>query len=271
MGRVEGGLFLHSQSSNDYQVMLNLETIIGIAGAFGGLEALKWLANLRSTRRKADGEAAESVENVVAKRVKTYEDSILFLQNQLQEKEKQFAELSAKYQESMQRELKLTQALGDMKLKYRSSRCDRKECENRKPPFAWLRKAAAKAVPGLTLVLLFAASASCTRKVYIPVEKEITVRDSVERRVNFRDSVVRLDSILMYVKGDTVVKECWRVRDRVALRHDTLRIVHRDTVVTPRIVEVGRKEESGRSWKWMMAASIAVLATGYMLGRKYGR
>lgn len=119
---------------------MNLETIIGIFGALGGLEALKWVAGLRYSRRKASAEAAESFENVVTKRVKTYEDSIIFLQNQLQEKEKQFAELSARYQESMQRGLDLTRELGEMKLKYRYSRCDRKNCTERKPPFRWMKK-----------------------------------------------------------------------------------------------------------------------------------
>lgn len=117
---------------------MNWETFIGIAGAFGGLEALKWLFNLRASRRKADSDAAESFENVVSKRIKTYEDSIVFLQSQLQEKERQFAEICTKYHDSMQKVLQLTHELGEMKLKYRSSRCDRKECENRKPPFQWM-------------------------------------------------------------------------------------------------------------------------------------
>lgn len=119
---------------------MNWETLIAIAGAFGGLEALKWLVNLRSMKKKAAGEAAECFENVITKRVKTYEDSILFLQNQLQEKERQFAELSAKYQESMQRGLELTRTLGELKLKYRQSRCDKKDCEFRKPPFPWMKR-----------------------------------------------------------------------------------------------------------------------------------
>ena len=121
---------------------MNVETFVAVAGALGGLEALKWIVNLRSSRRKAAGEAAECFENVVTQRIKTYEDSIVFLQNQLQEKERQFAELSEKYHDSMQRGLQLTHDLGEMKLKYRQSRCDHKECENRKPPFAWMRKGA---------------------------------------------------------------------------------------------------------------------------------
>lgn len=113
---------------------MNWESVISIVGALGGLEAIKWLAGLRYARRKAAGEAAETFENVVTKRIKTYEDSIIFLQDQLQEKEKQFAELSDKYHHSLQQELKLTHSLGELKLKYRQSRCDRRDCEMRKPP-----------------------------------------------------------------------------------------------------------------------------------------
>lgn len=118
---------------------MNIETILAIAGAFGGLEALKWIVGWRSERRKSAAEAAETVEDVIAKRVKTYEDSISFLQTQLQEKERQFAELSAKYHESMQQGLELTRRLGEMRLRYRQSRCDRKDCAQRKPPFPWNR------------------------------------------------------------------------------------------------------------------------------------
>ena len=120
--------------------MMNMETFIAIVGAFGGLEALKWVAGLRTSRKKSAAEAAESVEDVIAKRVKTYEESLAFLQTQLQEKERQLASLSEKFQESMQRCLDLTRQLGEMKLRYRQSRCDRKDCELRKPPFPWLKK-----------------------------------------------------------------------------------------------------------------------------------
>ena len=116
-----------------------LQTILTIAGAFGGLELLKWLATLRSSRRKGAAEAADSVENVVAKRLKTYEDSITFLQKQLEDKEKQFAALSARHHEAMERELTLTRRLGEMRLRYRQSRCDRRECPERKPPLRGMK------------------------------------------------------------------------------------------------------------------------------------
>ena len=119
---------------------MNLETFLAIAGAFGGLEALKWITQLRTSRKKADAEADEALDALVAKRIRTYEESITFLQSQLREKELQFSDISAKYQEAMKHSLELTRQLGEMKLKYRSSRCDRKNCENRKPPFSWMKK-----------------------------------------------------------------------------------------------------------------------------------
>lgn len=118
---------------------MNWETIIAVIGAFGGLEAVKWMATLKSTRRRSAVETADTLEDVVAKRFKTFEDTIVFLQNQLQEKERQFAELSARHQQSMQHGLALTKALGEMKLKYRQSRCDNKECLSRRPPFRWMK------------------------------------------------------------------------------------------------------------------------------------
>ena len=117
--------------------MINIETILAIAGTFGGLEAVKWLAGLKTSRRKASAEAEETIENVVSRRVKSYEDSISFLQTQLHDKEQRFSDLSKKYEDAMQRGIDLTRRLGEMKLKYRSSRCDRKDCPDRRPPFPW--------------------------------------------------------------------------------------------------------------------------------------
>lgn len=120
--------------------MISIETILAIAGTFGGLEAVKWLAGLKTSHRKASAEAEETIEDVIAKRVKSYEDSIAFLQTQLNDKEQRFSELSGKYEESMQRGIELTRQLGEMRLKYRSSRCDRKDCPDRRPPFPWQKK-----------------------------------------------------------------------------------------------------------------------------------
>lgn len=120
---------------------MNVETILSIAGAFGGLELLKWLFSLKSNRKREETEIADNLEDLMAKRLKAFEDSITFLQQQLRDKETQLSELSGKYQESLDRTIELTKSLGEMKLKYQSTRCDRKSCTERKPPFRWMKKA----------------------------------------------------------------------------------------------------------------------------------
>lgn len=247
--------------------MINLETLLGIAGAFGGLEALKWLFSLRSNRRKGDAEAADSVENVVARRLKTYEDSILFLQNRLEEKERQFTELSDRYRQSMEKGINLTQKLGELKLKYGTSRCDVKDCENRKPPFRWMKKKGAAMVTLMIMLTL----AACTRNVYIPVETRATHTDSVYSLISRTDTIIRLDSVILQLRGDTVVKEVWRVRNRISTARDTVYLSRADTVrIEKPIVAEGRGSQGNRSaWGWIAAATLlALLIILYRFGRK---
>lgn len=102
----------------------------------------------------------------------------------------------------------------------------------------------------LTLALLMA---SCSKKVYVPVERTRTVTDStyihradsLTRLLHTRDTLVIRDSITTTVRGDTIIKEAWRTRDRVSIIRDTVRIgngfelqqLHRDTIREPKIIE----------------------------------
>ena len=117
---------------------MNVETIFTLIGVLGGVETLKWLLTFRSAARKARAEASESVVNTDSLRNKMYEETILFLQSQLQEKEKNFALLNDQLHNAMRSELDLTRRLGEMQLKFLSSRCDRRECALREPPFEWI-------------------------------------------------------------------------------------------------------------------------------------
>lgn len=246
---------------------MNADILLSIAGAFGGLELLKWLANLRNTRRKGAAEAADSVESIVAKRVKTYEESISFLQAQLQEKERQFADLSMKYQDSMQRGVELTRRVGELRLKYQSSRCDNRECDNRRPPFRWMKKTASGAA---ALLLLLAPG--CTKKVYVPVE---TVRSSAETTgmATVRsDTVIRLDSVYLDARGDTIIKEVWRYRDKIRVRHDTLVVERVDSVRVPSTVVI-REERESKSRPGSIASilwpAFGCLFVFYLILRKF--
>lgn len=119
----------------------------------------------------------------------------------------------------------------------------------------------------LTLALLMAA---CSKKVYVPVERTVVRTDSVAvhradsltRLLHTRDTIVIRDSITTTVRGDTVYKEAWRIRDRVSVMRDTLRIgsgftlaeTHRDTIRQPRIVEVEKRVEVRAPLRWYQRA-----------------
>lgn len=73
---------------------------------------------------------------------------------------------------------------------------------------------------------------ACSKRVYVPAERVVVRTDSVAvhradsltRLLATRDSVVVRDSVFVMLRGDTVVKEAWRIRERVSLVHDTVRI-----------------------------------------------
>lgn len=73
---------------------------------------------------------------------------------------------------------------------------------------------------------------ACSKKVYVPAERVVVRTDSVAvhradsltRLLAVRDSFVVRDSVFIMLRGDTVVKEAWRIRERVSLVHDTVRI-----------------------------------------------
>lgn len=103
------------------------------------------------------------------------------------------------------------------------------------------------------LVLTFFVN-SCTTR-YIPVES-VKV-DSVFIAQYQRDTVYRLDSVLIRAQKDTVYKDVWRYvyRDRVV--RDTVYKVSRDTV--PRVVKV-KKDLSRMERIKMSLGEVALYA-----------
>ena len=95
---------------------------------------------------------------------------------------------------------------------------------------------------------------ACSKKVYVPAERVVVRTDSVAvqradsltRLLASRDSFVVRDSVFVMLRGDTVIKEAWRIRERVSLVHDTVRIgagftaerIRLDSVRVPEIVTV---------------------------------
>lgn len=81
-------------------------------------------------------------------------------------------------------------------------------------------------------VAMLCGVCACSKKVYVPAERVVVRTDSVAvhradsltRLLASRDSVIVRDSVFVMLRGDTVIKEAWRIRERVSLVHDTVRI-----------------------------------------------
>lgn len=103
-------------------------------------------------------------------------------------------------------------------------------------------------------VAMLCGVCACSKKVYVPAERVVVRTDSVAvhradsltRLLAVRDSVIVRDSVFVMLRGDTVIKEAWRIRERVSLVHDTVRIgsgftaerIRLDSVRVPEVVTV---------------------------------
>ncbi|MDE7380704.1 MAG: hypothetical protein K2N03_01075 [Muribaculaceae bacterium] len=115
---------------------MNWDIIIALTGALGGVEALKWWVNRKNLKRLSAAQAESGQIEASAAREHLYEETILFLQAQLKEKEVRFAEQTDALRKSMQQELDLTRRISKLEIRYLSSRCDDLKCPNRKPPLS---------------------------------------------------------------------------------------------------------------------------------------
>lgn len=86
------------------------------------------------------------------------------------------------------------------------------------------------------LLFVLALFVNCTPKV-VPVER--VKIDSVFIAQYQRDTVYRLDSVVIRTIADTVYKDAWRYIYRDRILRDTVLKVHRDTV--PRVVRVEKE------------------------------
>lgn len=114
--------------------------------------------------------------------------------------------------------------------------------------------------PAAFLTLLLGSG--CTRRVYVPVQSERVRTDSVRLYSRGTDTVTRLDSVVLTVRGDTVTREVWRVRERVrTLADDATHVVH-DTVRVERPVALApaTEQKSSNRWReWCEAVSAAAM------------
>ena len=96
----------------------------------------------------------------------------------------------------------------------------------------------------LPAVLLL--SAGCTRRVVQPVET-VHIRSDTLRTESLRvDSVILRDSVIVIERGDTLIREVWRHRERILRNDDRSQHTRTDTLVREIPVEVERRIEVER-------------------------
>lgn len=87
------------------------------------------------------------------------------------------------------------------------------------------------------LVLLFFVS--CTKTLYVPVENtKIEYQDKI---VESRDSIYLKDSVIVFIKGDTVFKDRYKTKLVYKERIDTFTYIKVDTISKPVIIEKEKK------------------------------
>ena len=87
------------------------------------------------------------------------------------------------------------------------------------------------------LVLLFFVS--CTKTLYVPVEN--TKIEYQDRIVESKDSIYLKDSIIIFIKGDTVIQDRYKTKIIYKERVDTFTYIKTDTISKPVIIEKEKK------------------------------
>ena len=121
------------------------EITIAVAGAFGGLELIKWgwdkFFNRKNNARIADSVADASEFHVL-------QEQIIFLQQQLKEKEERFAgqtdllrkvqrELLDLEKEKSVMEVDYIKKIAELEIELAAVRCNEHDCPFRQPPTAY--------------------------------------------------------------------------------------------------------------------------------------
>lgn len=109
---------------------VDLNTILAIIGAMGGIEGIKWgihaWANRKTNARIADAQA--DVEEFKA--LREYNE---FLQKQLSEKEERFVEQTGRLRQVQDELFTLKESYSDVKIELALKRCEKKKCGDREP------------------------------------------------------------------------------------------------------------------------------------------
>lgn len=101
-------------------------TVASVIGTLGGWEAIKYLLNRRTNGRVAEAEADSSEFHVL-------QETVIFLQEQLKQKEERFAEQTNLVRQLTNENLELTRENSILKTERSLKLCERRNCAQRQP------------------------------------------------------------------------------------------------------------------------------------------
>ena len=109
-------------------------------------------------------------------------------------------------------------------------------------PFTEMRTMAILTVAAISAAV---ATGGCSRKVYVPVENMSHSTDTLTDIRVRSDTFLARDSVILFIRGDTVSERVVRERIRLRLIRDTVRDVRRDTVTVTRIARPEKEKPRG--------------------------
>lgn len=122
----------------------------------------------------------------------------------------------------------------------------------------------------ILVVLLILFACSCRSIKYVEVPSIKTEKEYIDRW--HRDSVYIKDSVMVMVKGDTIVKDRWRVVWKEKLIKDTIYVSNTDTLYkvmeTERELTKWQRTKMGLGETMIIFIIIAVIVAGFKIYKK---
>ena len=110
-----------------------LNTLAVVFTALGGWEALKWLFNKRNHSKIIAAQADQAEAKADTDEFHLLKEQFLFLQEQLNEKEKRFAEQTDVVRRLNTEAIASEKKIGELQLELALKRCEVKKCLQRQP------------------------------------------------------------------------------------------------------------------------------------------
>lgn len=107
-------------------------------------------------------------------------------------------------------------------------------------------------------ILLVIALCCCTRKIYVPAESKAIRSDTVNLFRTEREYIHDTDTLMLYMRGDTVFRDNIKWRTRTATVHDSVYVAVHDTLHVKEPYPVEKIVEVERKRAWWETALIAV-------------